>query len=329
MSLTLVEAAKLSNDVLQAGVLEKFVYADPILQKLPFKNIIGNGLTYNVERTMSDAAFYQVGDTWVEGTSEVDQTTAVLRIMGGDADVDNFLKATRSDVNDLMKEQIDAKIKATRHLFHQSFFYGYTTGQPKYFDGMQYLVRSSTAPYNNVVACATASGTAILLSLERLEKGVDLCKDGADLIVMTKTMRRAINKYLKAVGGITSTEVQGKTVQTILDIPVAVDDALSDNESADLQYGTNEAGTAVYGHNYADTTALSDNDNATSIFVLKFDPVACCGVQSAPPITEPVGTLETKDAERTRIKWYASLMLQKIVTCSKVTGLSPTGTVAA
>jgi Ca2+-binding RTX toxin-like protein len=329
MALTLVEAAKLSNDVLQQGIIEKIVYNDPILQRMPFVNITGNGLTYNVEKTMSGAAFYQVGDTWDESSSEVDQHTAVLRIMGGDADVDNFLKATRSNVNDLMQEQIDAKIKALRDLFHLCTWYGYNTGQPKYFDGLHYLIRSSTAPYNNVVAVATASGTALALSLERLEKGIDLCKDGADLIVMSKLMRRSINKYLKGVGGITSAEVQGKMVQTIGDVPLAVDDRISDDESCDLQYGTNESAAAVYGHNYADGTALGDDDNATSIFVLKFAPYAFCGCQTEAPKPEIIGPLENKDAERVRVKWYASIMLQKIITCSKVTGVAPAGTVTA
>jgi hypothetical protein len=327
--MTLVEAAKYSNDVLQAGIIEKLVYDDPILERLPFKEVIGNGLTYDVEKTMSGASFYSVGDEWNESTSEVDQHTAVLKILGGDADVDNFLKATRSNVNDIMQEQIDAKIKAVKYLFHRAFWYGYITGEPKYFDGLQYLIRSSTSPYDNVVAVATSSGTPTALSLERAEKGIDLCRDGADLCVMTKLMRRSINKYLKGVGGITSTEIQGKTVQTINEVPIAVDDVLSNDESCDLAYGTNESGTTVYGHNYADGTSLGDDDNATSIFFLKFAPDACCGLHNAPITYDPIGKLEKKDAERIRIKWYVSAMLQKIITCSKVTGVDPDGTVTA
>jgi hypothetical protein len=329
MALTLVEAAKYSNDVLQRGVIEKIVYDDPIFERLPFVDILGNGLTYNVEKTMSGASFYAVGDTWSESTSEVDQLTATLKIMGGDADVDNFLKATRSNVNDLMQEQIDAKIKALRDLFHRCLWYGYATADANHFDGVHYLVRSSTSPYNNTVAVATTSGTPVALSLERLEKAIDLCKDGADLIVMSKLMRRYINKYLNGVGGITKTEIMGKTVQTLFDVPVVTDDRVSDDESADLAYGTNEAGTTVYGHNYADGIAIGDDDNATSIFVVKFAPYALCGCQNSAPVTEDVGKLENKDAERLRIKWYASVMLQKIITCAKVTGVDPDGTVTA
>lgn len=146
---------------------------------------------------------------------------------------------------------------------------------------------------------------------------------------MTKLMRRYINKYLKGVGGITSRDIQGKSVQTILDVPIAVDDRLSNDEACDLAYGTNESGTTVYGHNYADGTALGDDDNATSIFVLRFGPEAFCGLHDTPVNMEKVGPLETKNATRYRVRWYVSIMVQKIITCSKVTGADPDGTVTA
>ncbi len=49
MALTLAEASKLSNDVLLQGVVETIVKDSPVLQKLPFVEIVGNGLTYNQE----------------------------------------------------------------------------------------------------------------------------------------------------------------------------------------------------------------------------------------------------------------------------------------
>ncbi len=47
MALSLAEAAKLSNDILLQGVVETIVKDSPILQRLPFIEIQGNGLTYN------------------------------------------------------------------------------------------------------------------------------------------------------------------------------------------------------------------------------------------------------------------------------------------
>jgi hypothetical protein len=330
MALTLVEATKYSNDVLQKGVVELLVKDDPILEQLQFKDIVGNGLTYNQESTLSGAQFYEVGDTWTESTSAVTQVTAVTKILGGDADVDNFLKATRSNEQDLMQEQIAAKTKAIKRTYLDAFFYGYFTGgNTKDFDGLQYLIRRTTSGSENTIATATSSGTSILLSLERAEAAKDLIKlNEPDVVVMSKLMRRSINKFLNGVGGITKTDVQGKTVQTLFDVPVVVSDHIRNNESADLQYGTNEASANVYGHNYADGDG-DDDDGGTSMFFLKFAPEACSGIQSLGVTVDRIGKLETKDAERVRIKWYPGLMLQNLVSCSKVTGIDANGSVAA
>jgi hypothetical protein len=330
MSMTLVEATKYSNDILQKGVVELLVKDDPILEKLPFKDIKGNGLTYNQETTLSGADFYNVNDDWKESTSVVTSVTATTTILGGDADVDNFLKATRSNEQDLMQEQIAAKTKAIKRKFLDAFFYGYVTGgTTKDFDGLQYLISRTTSGSENSIAVATSSGTSLLLSLERVEAGVDLIKgDIPDLLVMSKLLRRKINKYLNGVGGITKGEFQGKTVQTLYDIPIAVSDHIRNNESADLQYGTNEASDPVYGHNYADSDG-SDNDGGTTIFALQLSNEAVCGIQSAPLSTVRIGDLETKDAKRVRIKWYPGLMFQKLIASSKITGIDADGIVAA
>ena len=280
MALTLVEAAKRSNDKLQKGVIELLVKDDPILSRIPFKDVTGNGLTYYEETTLSPANFYDPNDTWVEGTSTVTQFTAHTKILGGDADVDNYLAKTRGDQSDLMAEQVIAKTKAMKRAFLDAFYYGYFTGgNTKDLDGLQYLLRRSTSGSANTIAVATSSGTSLALSLERAEAAKDLNKGGdADVVVMSKLMRRSINKYLNGVGGIADGD---------------------------------------------------DDDGGTSMFFLRFAPEACCGIQSLGITTDRIGNLETKDAKRTRIKWYPGLMLQSLISCSKVTGIDADGTVAA
>jgi hypothetical protein len=320
MALTLAQAAYRSNDILQIGVIEKLVYQDPILAKLQFKDIVGNGLTYNVEAAMSGAAFYAVNETWVESTSTVSPTTAVTTILGGDADVDNFLKATRSNLQDLMAEQITAKTKAIKDKFMTMFYYGYYYAGAGYdakgFDGLHYLIRSTTSPYANVVAVGASGAPDETFSLGALEQTVDLVKNGKpDFIVMPKIMRRYINTYLRGVGGITYTEAQNARVQELFGVPVVTSDYISVLESCSTQYPTD------YGHNYTAGTAIGTSVTGTTIFVLQFAPEAVCGIQSMPITTEKLGSLETKDATRVRIKWYPSLMLQNIITVAKCTGI--------
>jgi hypothetical protein len=321
MALTLVEGAKYSNDILQKGVIEELVKDDPILERLQFKDIRGNGLTYNTESTLSGADFFAVGDTWTESTSVVTQKTAVTAILGGDADVDSFLRATRSDQQDLMAEQITAKTKAIRRTFLDMAIYGDIDTDTKGFDGLHSLMTSSSL---NTVAVGGSSGSPAALSLLKAEEGLDMIKNGkADVVMMTKKLRREINQYLNGVGGITKSDIQGKSVQTLFDIPIVVSDHLSDDESCDKAYGS------VYGHNDGDGVGLGDDDDATTIFFLQFAPSAFSGIQSKPITTERFARLETKDAARVRIKWYPSIMLQSLISCSKVTGIAPATTVTS
>jgi len=57
MALTLAEGAKLSNDILLQGVVETIVKDSPMLQELPFIEIVGNGLTYKQDATIDNQLF--------------------------------------------------------------------------------------------------------------------------------------------------------------------------------------------------------------------------------------------------------------------------------
>ena len=71
-------------------------------------------MTYNREATLPAATFYDVGDTWTEATPTFTQVTAALKILGGDADVDNFIQATYADPNDVEAEVIACTVLRSR-----------------------------------------------------------------------------------------------------------------------------------------------------------------------------------------------------------------------
>ena len=321
MAQTLVQAAKLSNDVLQAGILELFVRKDPIFERLGYIDILGNGLTYNVETTEPTAQFYSVGDTWVEGTGTTTQHTSNLVILGGDVEIDNFLMATRSNINDLKAETIESKVKAVKHEFMDTFYYGHTTLDTKGFNGLHELIESGTAAYKNTHGIGTATTTEKLLLMSELEEAIDMVRVGEpELMVMSHLMRRYINTYLRGVGGITYDDAANGRIQTIFGIPVVVSHYVRDTENVLHEYATGE-----WGYDNDVTTT----DTATSIFLLQFGPKAVQGLQQNPMSIEDLGPMETKDAHKYRIKWYCGLMLQNILTCAKVSGVDPDGTVAA
>ena len=82
MAISLAEAAKLSNDVLLQGIIETILKDSPVLQNLPFVEIIGNGLTYNREKTLPTAEWHAVNADWsTSPTPDFDQLTATLAIL--------------------------------------------------------------------------------------------------------------------------------------------------------------------------------------------------------------------------------------------------------
>ena len=311
MSMTLVEAAKLSNDKLQAGIIEKFYRDDPILNMLLFKDIVGNGLTYNVENSEPSVEWYDEEDERHESTGTATSTTAVLKILGGDVDVYNFSKRTRSNINDVRQEAIDKKVKAMRKEFLDTLFYGSNSSNGKQPDGLQTLVADTT--YNTVHA-GSSTGTA--LAMEKLDEMIDLVRGGKLAgLWMSRQMRRSITKYLRGAGAIsTGRDIFGRQIMTWGpdDTPLYVTDYIVDTETAS---------SGAY--------AAKTGGGNTTIFGLRFENEALCALQNGGLMVTPIGELEMKSAERIRFEWYVSFMLQNIRTIAKLDGIDCDGTVTA
>ena len=158
-----------------------------------------------------------------------------------------------------------------------------------------------------------------------LDEAIDFVKGSSpDLIVSSFTLYRQIAKYLRGLGGATYDMVMGERVLMYDGIPWGRSEYISNDESADTAF-TGTTGTTYYKHNATDGTALGDDDNSTTLFVLSFDSKGVEGLQNSPIKIEKVGTgnMETKDATQTRIKWYCGLMFQNILMASKYSGLAP------
>jgi hypothetical protein len=304
MALTLAEAAKLSNDILLQGVVETIIKDSPILQLLPFIEIVGNGLTYNQEKTLPTIDFYDVGDPWAESTPTFEQKTANLKIMGGDADVDNFLKATRSNIQDLEAAVIELKTKALRRKFEETFIYGNSATNTKQFDGLRKLIDTTTAS-DQVIAMGAIGDT---LTLAKLDELIDTVKGGKpDMLLMSRRSRRKINALVRAAGGMMETDRDkwGNFIQLWDGIPIGVSDWILDTHV--LTGGVE--------------TATTDGTCST-IYAMQFGEGGLCGLTSPGHIqVEPIGSLETKDASRTRIKWYVSLALFSTVKTAALIGV--------
>ena len=294
MALTLAEASKLSNDVLVQGVIETVMKDSPVLQTLPFIEIVGNGLTYNRENRAPTVAFYSVGDAWAESTPTFSQLTAKLAIMGGDADVDNYLATTRSNVQDLEAAVIQLKARAIQHKFEDTFVNGDTDTDSESFDGIDILATGAQAISMGVNGAE--------LTLEKLDELVDTVKGGKpDMLLMSRRTRRKLNALGRASSSgvvVTDRNEFGAMVQYYDGVPIGVNDWISD------------AGT------------VGTSSDCSTIFAYQAGEGGLVGLTSPGGIQiERVGNLETKDASRTRVKWYVSMALFNTAKLAKLTGV--------
>jgi hypothetical protein len=304
MALTLEEASKLANDMLLQGVVETIVKDSPVLKQLPFIEIVGNVLTYNQEKTLPSIDFYSVDETWTESTPTFEQKTASLKIMGGDADVDNFLKATRSNIQDLETAVVELKAKALKDKFEETFIYGDSSGDSKQFDGLRKLI-DTTAAGDQLIAMGDSGDT---LTLGKLDELIDTVKGGKpDILLMSRRSRRKLNALVRAAGGMIESDRDqwGNFVQLWDGIPIGVNDWILDSHT--LSGGVE---TGVTG------------GECSTIYAFQMGEGALCGLTSPGHLTvEPIGSLETKDASRTRIKWYCSLALFSSIKAAALIGV--------
>lgn len=281
MAMTKVEAAKLTNDMLLQGVIETIISDSSVLQLLPFEDVVGTAVTYNQEKTAPTVDWYAVGDTWTESTPAFDQKTAVLKILGGDADVDNFLQQTYRNPNDLEAEVIAQKAKAMAYEFSDVFYNGDTGTDANQFDGLVNIVTSGQT--------LTMGTNGAALTLDKMDELLDTIKPGRpDALMMAKRTRRKLSSLRRSSGNLLETDVDafGRRALFYDGIPLLVDDFIPTTETE----GTSGA-------------------VCSSIYAVKFGRQGIMGLENGGIQVETVGELETKDATRTRIKWYTGLAL--------------------
>lgn len=305
MAMTLAEAAKLSQDVLLKGVIETIITESEILKHLPFIDIVGNGLTYNQENTLPSADFYDVGDVWVESTPTFTQQTATLKILGGDADVDEFLRQTRSNIQNLKAIVTELKSKAIARSFEDNFVYGNTTNTPKGFNGLHALVASGLTHQVHASSSDVTPDAGSIVKLKRLCRLV--LPNGPDFLIMSRTTLDNLSSYaernespIRFVPG-----DFGKPIATFKGVRIITTDWILQTEAvASTIYSAKTGGTA------------------TSIFAVKFGEKALAGCQNGGITVKDLGDLETKDATRARIKWYVSMALFNTLALARYDGIT-------
>lgn len=311
MALTLAEAAKLSQDSLQRGVIETFVQVSPVLDRIPLLPIQGNAYAYNEEGSLPGVEFRAVNSAYAESTGTVNPKSESLVILGGDADVDTFIVQTRGNLNDQRAVQTAMKVKAASYKYQDAFFNGDTAVDANSFNGLKKRLTGSQVITSGANGAAMNTDAATRSAFfDKLDALLAACP-GADVIyapsqvlsVLRSTYRNAtINNW-------TEDTLTGRRIEvpTWAGVPI-------------LDAGKKADQTPVIGSEAAGTSPTTYSLYAVNFAESEYDE-GVLGLTNGGLQVDPPKQLETKPAWLGRIEFYTGLALIGAQPAARLSGV--------
>ena len=284
--ISLAQSARMTNDVLQAGVIEVLATESKLLQLLPFMNVQGSGYTYNIEKNLGNAQFRKVNGGYNYGAIETIPVTERIVILGDEAIVDTYQIAVESDINNLMAIEVALRTKAIAHKFEKCFIDGGKaagSGVPSESVANEFvgiLTRyTETAPANIPAAALPLFQAQVITKTDDLISDLDTLLDmvagGADCLIMNKKTRRQVTAKGRAFCDYRQGEFGTQFVQYGgVDIVDVDGDLLADDVVIAAKFGAKEA---------------------------------VCGLQNGGVRVTALGEMESQPQVKTRIEWFVGL----------------------
>ena len=284
--ISLAQSARMTNDVLQAGVIEVLATESKLLQLLPFMNVQGSGYTYNIEKNLGNAQFRKVNGGYNYGAIETIPVTERIVILGDEAIVDTYQIAVESDINNLMAIEVALRTKAIAHKFEKCFIDGGKTagsGVPSESAANEFvgiLTRYTETAPANIPSAALPLYTAQVITktddlIGDLDTLLDMVAGGADCLIMNKKTRRQVTAKGRAFCDYRQGEFGTQFVQYGgVDIVDVDGDLLADDVVIAAKFGAKEA---------------------------------VCGLQNGGVRVTALGEMESQPQLKTRIEWFVGL----------------------
>ena len=314
MAQTLAQAALLSRDELQRGVLETFVMESVVLDRIPMMGIEGNAFAYNEEATLPGVEFRAVNAAYSESTGTVNQKSEKLVILGGDSDLDTFIQKTRGNMNDQRAVLDQMKVKAAVYKFQGAFINGDTAVDANSFDGLKKRLTGG-----QVIPLATngagvnvddAGRHAFLDFLDALIAAVPGLTAGNGALYMNGLIRQQILSAMRRLN--INVEPVGRLPEP-LRVSVGPGATVTDaqlptyNGIPLINIGENADGTLIIPQTETQGTAT----DCSSIYAVRFGQSeadrAITGLENGGMDVRDLGELQVKPAYRTRIEFFCGL----------------------
>lgn len=288
-ALTLIEASKLNDgDIHRNAIIEMFAANSDILRVLPFMDVPGGSLSYNQEGKLPGVAFRGYNESYSTSTGVLVPQVEVLKIAGGDLDVDKAILKTRGMDQRSIQEAM--KVKALSLYLSAKCVNGDSDADPRQFDG----IRKRIVGYQLVTANYVTTNANLPLSLEALDAAIDRV-DNPTHLLMSKDMRRKLTVAARnyQVGGFidTARDEFGRRVTIYNDLPILIVDY---DDTGALILNWNEAG-------------VGGGSTCQSLYVVSVGTDKLTGLQNGIMEVEDLGELQTQPVMRTRVEWLVGL----------------------
>ncbi|MDQ3747977.1 MAG: hypothetical protein M3367_03015 [Acidobacteriota bacterium] len=312
MAQTLAQAALLSENQLQRGVVETFVIQSSVLDRIPFLNIEGNAYAYNKELTLPGVEFRAVNSAYAESTGTINQMSENLVILGGEAHVDTFIQQTRGNLNDQLGTQLTLKVKAISYKFQDSFINGDTAVDANSFDGLKKRLTGA----QNIVAATNGVGFGSTDSSRQdvfdLIDQLIVAVPDVDALYMNAAMLAKVRSAMRRLTmNTTPIEQFGKQFDVYNGIPL-------------IAIGTKADGTQIIPL----TETTGTNVATTSIYAVKFGlgegDGGVTGLTNGGVMVENLGKLQSKPVWGIRIEFFCGMGVFAGNAAARLSGLSTT-----
>jgi hypothetical protein len=291
-----------SGEIKRASVIEMFAENSDLLRAFNWEDVPGGSLSYNVEGSLPGVAFRGYNEGYTPSTGIINPSVEVLKIAGGQLDVDKAMIKTRGP--GVRASQESMKVKALSLHIADKIINGDSLNNPREFDGLRKrIVGSQLIPAN-----LTAPSANSALSLEALDAAIDEV-DGATHLIMSKDMRRKLQKAARAgVGGDIQVGVDqfGFRVMTYNDLPILIAD-YDDNGQRIIDF--DEAGPA-------------GGTTSTSIYVVRLGDGYVTGLQNGTMEVTDLGLLNDGVTYRTHVEWLVGMAVMHGRSCARVWGIT-------
>lgn len=288
MALTLLEANKYDDgNVKRAAIVEMFATANDIVRAFPFFDIPGDSFTYNTEAKLPGVGFRGYNEGYTSSYGVINPEVEVLRIGGGELDVDKALIKTRG--MGVRTSQEAMQIKAMSLYLADRIINGDSVQNPREFDGLRARVSGA-----QLLPANTASPSANSpLSIEALDRAIDQVAS-PNYLIMSKAMGRRIAAAARSnLGG---------------DITIGVDDfgfrVTRYNDLPILFADYNHLGNRIIDFNEAGPGGGADS---SSIYAVNLGDGYVTGLQNGSMEVTDLGEISSAPLLRTRVEWLVGL----------------------